>query len=264
MYQAHWGLQESPFRGLPDPRQFYQSPTHEEALARLHFLVQERRRLGLLVGPSGSGKSMLFEVFADQLRRGGASVAKFSLLGIEPVEMLWSLAAGWGLSPVASQGVASLWRSVTDRLAEYRYQQLHAVALLDDADQADARVLRQVARLTRLDGSPDLRLTLVLAGRNEGMAKLDSRLLDLAELRIEVETWEQSDTQDYLDSRLAQAGRRSSVFTEPAVAKLHELAHGVPRRAAQLADLALLAGAGQELQQIDADVVEDVYRELAM
>ncbi len=263
MYQAHWGLRESPFRGLPDARQFYQSPTHEEALARLQFLVHERRRLGLLVGPSGSGKSMLFEVFAEQLRRGGASVAKCSLLGVEPVEMLWQLAVGWGLSPTASQGLASLWRSLSDRLAEYRYQQLHAVALLDDADQATAHVLQHVTRLARLDVSPELRLTLILAGRNEGMAKLDSRLLDLAELRIEVETWEQADTQDYLNSRLAHAGRQSSVFTEPAVARLHELAHGVPRRTAQLADLALLAGAGQELQQIDADVIDDVCRELA-
>ena len=263
MYQAHWGLRESPFRGLPDPRLFYQSPTHEEALARLQFLVHERRRLGLLVGPSGSGKSMLFEVFAEQMRRKGSAVAKLSLLGIEPVEMLWQLAVGWGLSPEASSSLPLLWRKVTDRLAEYRYQQLDAVALLDDADQADARVLQQVTRLARLDGSPELRLTLVLAGRNEGMARLDSRLLDLAELRIEVETWEPADTQDYLNSRLAQAGRELPVFTEPAVARLHELAHGVPRRTAQLADLALLAGAGQELQQIDADVIEDVCRELA-
>ena len=69
MYQAHWGLQESPFRGDLDPKSFYQSPTHEEALARLSFLVGQHRRLGLLVGPSGSGKSLLLEVFAQQLRR---------------------------------------------------------------------------------------------------------------------------------------------------------------------------------------------------
>jgi len=65
MYQTHWGLQESPFRGCLDPKSFYQSPTHEEALARLHFLVEHGRRLGLLTGPSGSGKSLLLEVFGS-------------------------------------------------------------------------------------------------------------------------------------------------------------------------------------------------------
>ena len=59
MYQSHWGLRESPFRDGPDPQSFYQSPTHEEALARLHFLVEQHRRLGLLLGPEGSGKSLL-------------------------------------------------------------------------------------------------------------------------------------------------------------------------------------------------------------
>jgi type II secretory pathway predicted ATPase ExeA len=84
MYQAHWGLRESPFRGLLDPKFFYQSPTHDEALARLQFLVHDRRRLGLLIGPSGSGKSLLLEVFADQLRRSAQPVAKLSLLGVGP------------------------------------------------------------------------------------------------------------------------------------------------------------------------------------
>ena len=66
MYETHWGLRESPFRGLANPRYFYCSPTHDEALARLQFLVQHRRRLGLLLGMPGSGKSLLLEVFGRQ------------------------------------------------------------------------------------------------------------------------------------------------------------------------------------------------------
>jgi type II secretory pathway predicted ATPase ExeA len=48
------------------------------------------------------------------------------------------------------------------------------------------------------------------------------------------------------------------------VDRLHELAHGIPRRVSQLADLALLAGAGRNLDQIDAEVVETVYQELGV
>ena len=82
MYQTHWELDESPFRGALDPQSFCQSPTHEEALARLHFLVDHHRRLGLLMGPPGSGKSLMLEFFADQLRRGGRPAARVDLLGI--------------------------------------------------------------------------------------------------------------------------------------------------------------------------------------
>jgi type II secretory pathway predicted ATPase ExeA len=262
MYQAHWGLQESPFRGLPDPKFFYQGPTHEEALARLHFLVEQRRRLGLLIGPSGSGKSLLLKVFAEQLRQSARPVAAVSLVGVDAGELLALVGTGWGLSLDPSQAVATLWRAVTDRLTEFRYQQLEAVVLLDDADQADPQVLRQVTRLARCDSSPETRLTLVLAGHGERMLALGAPLLDLAELRIDVEPWDQTDTARFVSTQLAQAGRQSLVFAESAITRLHELSHGIPRRVSQLADLSLLAGAGQDLQQIDAGVVERVYQEL--
>lgn len=264
MYHTHWGLHESPFRSSLDPQFFYQSPTHEEALARLHFLVEGRRRLGLLMGPTGSGKSLLLEVFAQRLRRDGIPAVHLSLLGAGPAEMLGLLAAELKLGREPSASVAALWRAVTDRLIEYRYQQLEAVLLFDDADRADRRVLAQVARLAQFDPSPQSRLTIVLAGQRKRMGRLGHRLLELAELRIDVEPWEPSDTKDFISTSMSQAGCRSPVFDEPAVARLHELCHGIPRRVSQLADLSLLAGAGAELKQIDADTVESVYHELGV
>jgi hypothetical protein len=81
MYQAYWGLASSPFRGHLDPRAFHQGPTQEEALARLHFLVDEQRTVGLLLGEAGSGKSLLLEVFAQQLGAARRERAVVSLLG---------------------------------------------------------------------------------------------------------------------------------------------------------------------------------------
>jgi type II secretory pathway predicted ATPase ExeA len=264
MYETYWGLSKSPFSGNLDPMFFYQSPTHEEALARLQFLVDQRRRLGLLTGPSGSGKSLLLEVFRARLHREGRPVAKLSLLGIEPVEMLWQLAAEWGLVLDGGQSAASLWRRVTDRLIEYRYQQLDAVVLLDDVDQAAGEVLQHVVRLAAFDSSPETRLCLVLAGRNEALPKLGSRLLDLADLRIDVEPWGSIDTERFVATLLAKAGQESAVFTPQAITRLHERSHGIARRLSQLADLALVAGAGAGLRQIDADVVDAVCQELAV
>jgi len=243
---------------------FYHSPTHEEALARLHFLVEQRRRVGLLMGVSGSGKSLLLEVFAGQLRQSGLPVAKVNLLGLEPAEMLCLLGTGLELNLDPSQTVARLWRSVTDRLIEYRYQQLETIILLDDADRAASPVLDLVTRLAQHDPSPAARLTIVLAGQRERMSRIGDRLLELAELRIDLDPWERADTEAFLSSSLAQAGRQSSVFADRGVARLHELSRGIPRRVSRLADLALVAAAGEELDQIDAEVVESVFRELSV
>jgi general secretion pathway protein A len=162
------------------------------------------------------------------------------------------------------QSAATLWRALTDRLIEHRYQQLETVVLLDDVDQADPRALQHVTRLARFDPSPEMRLTIVLAGRQECLEKLDESLLGLAELRIDVEPWQRADTEQYVNTSLSHAGCRTAVFAEPAVDRLHELAHGIPRRVSQLADLALLAGAGQNLNQIDAGVVDEAYQELGI
>ena len=136
--------------------------------------------------------------------------------------------------------------------------------LLDDADLASPQVLAQVARLAQHDPSPDARLTIVLAGRQEEIGRIGDRLLGLADLRIDIQPWGHDDTENYLRASLAQAGCRTAVFAEPALARLQELSHGIPRRINQLADLALLAGAGQALPQIGPEVVESAYRELSV
>ena len=131
-YRTHWGLRESPFVSGLSPRHYHQSPAHEEALARMQFLVEQHQQLGLLLGGSGTGKSLLLEVLARDLRGQGSQVANVSLLGVDVHEFLWLLAADLGLNPSPKANVFSLWRGTLDRLAENRYQQLDTIVLLDD------------------------------------------------------------------------------------------------------------------------------------
>jgi type II secretory pathway predicted ATPase ExeA len=262
MYLSHWNLVDRPFPRRLESKSFYPSPVHEEALARLHFLADEHHRLGILLGGGGTGKSFLLQVFADRLRHAGQPVAAVGLVGIEPGELLWLVANGLGLNPQRALPPAALWRLLTDRLAEYRYQHLQAVLLLDDADHATPEVLTQVMRLVKCDPWAPSVLTVVLAGQEERISRLGTALLELAELRIDLGRWEQSETEKYVEASLAHAGRTAPAFDPAALTRLHELSAGVPRRVAQLADLALVAGASQNLQQIDAETVECVSHEL--
>ena len=164
MYSSHWGLREMPFHEAHDAQSFYQSPTHEEALARLHFLVEQHRRLGLLLGPEGSGKSLLLEILSAQLRRRGPVVASVNLTGTSGDEMLWSLAGQFGRNLDRCETTPMLWRALSDRLAAFRYQQVDAVILIDDADQAANSVVPHLLRLAKLEPTPQPRLTLILAG----------------------------------------------------------------------------------------------------
>jgi len=261
MYESYWKLDHSPFRSGVDPEHFYNSSVHDEALARLEFLVEHRRRMGLVLGPPGCGKTLLLEVFSRQLRRTGARVANVNLLGADGNELLWSLAQQFGGFPATSASPLALWRTVTDLISENRYQHKNTVLLFDGADDATDEALTQVARLAHAHASPDDRMSIVLVANAGRACALGSPLLELVELRVDLEPWELTDTVDYL-RRSKHEGRAESLFTPEAEQRLHELAGGVPRRLNQMADLCLLAGAGGDLYQIDTVTVENVFHEL--
>jgi general secretion pathway protein A len=264
MYLAYWGLAKSPFKGNLDPRAFHQGPAQEEALARLHFLVDQERTLGLLLGAPGSGKSLLLEVFARELGVVNRQTALVSLVGTSRHELLGILAGKLGIENAASLRDFALCRAIEDHLLANRYQQISTILLLDDADEAGPDALDEIARLAQLNQATDARLTIVGAARPSDVHKLGPRILELSELRVDLEGFDADDTAAYLKKALAAAGRSTPIFTEAAVRRLHALTGGLPRRVKQLADLALLAGAGANLPHIEPELVDSVFHELGV
>jgi len=264
MYQAYWGLGRAPFRGNLDPTTFHQGPTQEEALARLHFLVDERRTLGLLLGESGTGKSLLLEVFRRELGTIGNQRALISLIGLDRHEFFWQLAGQLGIEVSPRDSLFTLTRATTDHIIANRYQQLTTVLLMDDADEATAEVLTEVIRIAQLTQTSEARVTIALSARPRYLHRLGTRILELAELRVDLDSWELEDTSAFVKCSLAISGRTTPVFTESALRRLQELTGGVPRRIKQIADLALLAGAGANVGLIESETIESVFHELGV
>ncbi len=263
MHETHWGLKVSPFRGVNDPQFYFDSPTHDEALARLLFLVENRRRLAVLLGQPGSGKSFTLEIFKSKLKREGHDVAVINAAYLDGSAFLHTLAESLQLQAAGDAADFQLWRLIVDRIAVNRYRRTQLVLLVDNADEADPIVAQHLRRLIEADAGPHAQLSIAITATPGHAQSLGNGILQLADLRIELEPWEIQDTLEYLETVLAAAGRPTPLFVTAAAARLHELSHGIPRRISQLAELALLAGAGQELETIDRHTVETVFRELS-
>ena len=67
MYEAYWELSEPPFDNSPNPKFFYLSPEHEEALVRLVYTVRHRKGCGMLIGEYGCGKTTLSRALIQRL-----------------------------------------------------------------------------------------------------------------------------------------------------------------------------------------------------
>jgi general secretion pathway protein A len=259
----HWGLDRWPFRSVPRADQLYPTAAFTEALARIEYLVESRRRLGVLLGEQGIGKSLLLQAAARQLGRQGTAVAIVDATGITSRELAWQVAGGLRAAPSEDDDAARLWRLIADRIVENRLQQIHTVLLVDEAGLAGPDVLMQLARLTRLDASPAARWTIVLAAEPDQAAIWNATLRNLVDLRIDLVAWSAEDTVGYVQMALVEAGRTEPLFDEEALAALHRFTRGVPRQVARLADFALLAGAGARLTTIDAATIEAAHEEIS-
>ena len=263
MQLDHWQLSESPFRNVLDAARFYPNVSHDEALARLEYLADARRRLGVLLGESGVGKSFVLRVAAKRLARKGHAVATVDAVGAGTRDLLWQIAAALGAAPRDTSDVVHLWRLVADRVAENRLQQTSTVLLVDDAGQAGPDAMTQLVRLARLDATPDARWTILLAADRQQASRWNESLRELVDLRIDLEPWNQTDTIGYVQTTLVEAGRFDPLFNDDALAAIFELTGGVPRRVVRLADLALVAGAAAHVERIDAGMIHAASGEMS-
>ncbi len=67
MYEAYWQLHAKPFENTSDTRFYYPAETHQGALLKLRYAVENRRSGALLTGGSGLGKSLVVQSLLRQL-----------------------------------------------------------------------------------------------------------------------------------------------------------------------------------------------------
>lgn len=255
MYQSHWGLEKPPFPSGLDTRLFYEGASQRESLARLRFLLAHRRRLGLVLGETGIGKSLLLGVFAEQCRSAGHAVAELDLLGLSSREFYWQLGGELRAAVRLEDDALRLHRQLADRLHENRVQGKQTVVVLDDLDQVGPDLLSQVQRLLRTEAANTGWLTVVASANAQQFTRLGKGLLELADLRVDLSPWDELDTIGYLQLALFEAGAERPLFDDQALSELHAVSSGVPRAVNRLAEFALLAGAKRSLEMVDASVI---------
>lgn len=259
MYLQHWGLDRSPFathREAP-----YPTDSLAEAAARADYLVAEGRRLGVLLGDRGWGKSTTLGVIDQEQRAKGVAVARVDSIGLTARELLWRVAEGLGAAPDGADAPMALWRRVEDALAQNRWQGRASLLLVDDVDELGHEAVQSLVRLARLEQDAQSRWTVLTATSANLLPRIGQSLLHLIDLRIDLEPWSVEDTVGYVQASLVDAGRFEPVFTDEALAKLHEVTRGAPRHVVRLADFSLLAGASAGAEEIGPNLVEQAFSE---
>jgi len=264
MYREFYGLQRKPFSKTPDPEFLYRSRQHAEALARLSHAIEERE-VAVLTGDIGAGKTTLSRALVDAY----ADTCRFSFVvnpALPPAQLLSAIAEGFGLSPGARK--VDVFGALGEHAARLDAEGKFAVVVVDEAQLLAGRAAYDELRLLGNLAADDRPLLgLLLVGQPELRERLVSRGGEAFAQRVGVASHlgplDASDTARYLEHRLAVAGRREPLFEPDAIAAIHRLSGGLPRRVNQLAAGALLEGFARGAATLSAEVVEAVEADLA-
>jgi general secretion pathway protein A len=267
MYEAHWQLDRKPFDGGLDPASYYPSETHQGALLKLRYVLENRQPAAALSGPSGTGKTLLVQMLKKQLPAEYFPFVHLVFPQLPPAQLLAYLAAEL-TAPSPTEGSGGLeenLRRLERALVENQRQGKHAIIAIDEAHLLEESQTFETLRLLlnyEVDGRSLFTLLLVgqlgLLLQVERMPSFEERLGVKCLLR----PFTIEETVSYVSHRLQAAGAKRQLFDNNAWEVLFELTHGQPRRINRLCDLALLIGYAEERKTISAAQLEAVSNEL--
>ena len=243
--QAHWGFTIMPFGpAIPVPGLFG-SAAHNEAVARLRWLISARG-LGVLTGEVGSGKTVAVRAAADGLDASRHTLIYLPNPQIGTRGIHGAVATALGQAPRFHH--ATLIPQVEAALAaETGERNRHVILAIDESHLMSGDQLEAVRMLTNSDLDSRSPLTILLIGqptlrrrlRVGDMAALDQRIA--LRYHIPAPALTAGEADGYLRAHLSQAGRSDTLFSDDAVRAIHSQARGLPRAINRLAITALLA-----------------------
>ena len=241
--RAHWGLSRTPFTKELAPSMLFASAAHQEAVARIDWIISERA-LGVVCGEVGAGKTVAARAASAGLDTSRYTIVYLPNPAVGARGIYTQIVRALGATPRFYR--ATLIPQATELLAAETAERGKTVVLiLDEAHLLNVEQLEELRMLTNSEmdsratfaclllGQPTLRRKL----RQGVFAALDQRIA----LRCTLEGMDRNETGDYIAHHVKLAGRSDTLFSDDAVQLIHEASRGLPRAVNKLATQSLIA-----------------------
>jgi type II secretory pathway predicted ATPase ExeA len=251
----HFNLTASPFEAKPDTDFYAPLPTFSETLATLQYAVHAGKTCSVVIGDSGSGKSLVGRLLALQVNRKtrvlwvhGLGQTESTEATIYPPGTLGGGATRAGNRPTVA-GIRQWLRTPSPKPGA-------TVVIVDDADGLSRDGWDDIMTLATREFRAPRPVSLVLFG----LPRLAERLCKSRLVRLRRRIFrtcqllplQRKDTEAYIQHRLAAAGCADALFTDAAFDLVHRYSNGNPALINQICDNALIDAFGDDRNQIDA------------
>ena len=264
MYEAYWRLSEPPFDNSPNPKFFYLSPEHEEALVRLVYTVRHRKGCGMLTGEYGCGKTTLSRALIQRLEAERYEIGLLTNPSWNAVDFLREALYQLG-TEARDQTKSELLHQLNDVFFRNFRDGRDTVLIVDEAQLIeDDMVFEELRLLMNFQTDERFLVTLLLIGSPElrervrRLKHLDQRIA----IRYHLNTLDYTHTAAYVAHRLKMAGRTKPIFTEEAVRLIFDFTRGTPREINNVCDVALLVGYTKRVNEVGEKIVAEVIKDM--
>jgi len=267
MYASYFGMQESPFNLNPDPRYFFLSPQHQEALNCLIYGINEKKGFMVITGGIGNGKTTLCRTLLARLDGSVESALIFNS-SLSDLELLQTINQEFGIP--MKRGRQTKKRCL-DSLNEFLLKNFaagkQALLMIDEAQNLSLNVLEQIRMLSNLETDREKLLQIVLMGQPElrGLLALPSlrQLNERITVRYDLKPLNRANTQVYIEFRLTLAGGMDKIkFSRGAYNLIYRCSEGNPRRINALCDRTLLIAYTEDVSTIDRRIVKKAVKDV--
>jgi len=265
MYEEFYGLKEKPFSLTPDPKFFYLSSRHREAMEHMAYGINQKEGFILITGDIGTGKTTLCRAILERLGKNVKTAVIFNSFLTEE-ELVESILQDFGFP--------SKERSKKERIDALNRLLIHmgskgenGVLLIDEAQNLSISVLEQIRMLSNLETEKEKLLQIALIGQTELRGKLKLPQLKQLEQRISVryhlQHIDKGEVPKYIYHRLMVAGSEGRItFSRGALRNIFKYSKGIPRLVNLICDRALLNGYTKGKYTITTPMVLQAIRSL--
>jgi general secretion pathway protein A len=253
---------ESPFtKEIPD-NDLWLPPSKQALVDDLCEAVHDHSQV-LLVGEPGAGKTCVLRALRMRLPQVGFRLTYCHNATLGRRDFYRQLCIAMGLTPCAT--AAAVFYAVSTHVESLGRDRIHPVFLLDEAHLLHQDTLDHMHILLNYEWDSRALLSLVLVGLPDLRDRLELRknrsLYSRIERRLSVESLTADDTSDYVRMRLRRAGCDRDIFTDEALAVLHEVVGSSLRDIDRLATAALRLATRRKKKLVERDTMAHVTDE---
>jgi general secretion pathway protein A len=265
MYEAYFRLKERPFSISPDPRFFYLTSQHKEALTNCQYMITNRVGPVYVHGDVGTGKTTiarrLYQQLLDDPRYILAMIISPNLKSSNALLRLIMKEFNVKTDKKYENSLTLFGEFLQDNAVKGKVP----VLFIDEAQLLKPDMLELVRFLLNFETNTQKLLQIVLFGQNELATNLESKKeLKSRMYRSALASLNRSDMENMIQFRFQVAGGERHPFTPDGLDELYKLTLGLPREICKVTDMALLRAMVNQTHEVTADIVRQTAEQLAV